>query len=125
MSQRCPFCELGTQRVLWSDDQAAVVPDTYPVSPGHMLVITKRHVGSFFETSEAERASIAEGLDAAKDLLERDFSPDAFNIGLNNGQAAGQSVPHLHVHLIPRYEGDKEDPRGGVRWILPESAQYW
>lgn len=125
MSRPCPFCALETQTVFWSDDYAAVVPDTYPVSPGHLLVVTRRHVGSFFETGETERTSLLAGLDAAKEVVEQGHSPDAYNIGLNNGPLAGQSIPHLHVHLIPRYEGDKADPRGGVRWTLPEAAKYW
>ncbi|KPV41530.1 HIT family hydrolase [Thiohalorhabdus denitrificans] len=125
MSGNCPFCELAEDRVLWSDDEVRVVADGFPVTPGHMLVITRRHVGSYFQTTDTERASIAEALDAAKRLVEQDFLPDGFNIGINDGPAAGQTVPHLHVHLMPRYAGDAEDPRGGVRWVRSETARYW
>lgn len=102
-----------------------VVRDAYPVSPGHTLIIPKRHVGSFFELSGDERSELLALLDAAKSNLEQEFKPQAYNIGINDGAAAGQTIPHLHIHLIPRYEGDRPDPRGGVRWIIPEKADYW
>lgn len=102
-----------------------VVRDAYPVSPGHTLVIPTRHIGSFFELDEAERAALLALLDRARGRLELEFKPDGYNIGINDGAAAGQTVPHLHIHLIPRYTGDRPDPRGGVRWIIPEKASYW
>ena len=95
------------------------------MAPGHVLIIPRRHVGSFFETTAAERASLLQLLDRAKALIDAEFRPDACNIGINDGRAAGQTVPHLHIHLIPRYAGDNPDPRGGVRWVLPEKAKYW
>jgi diadenosine tetraphosphate (Ap4A) HIT family hydrolase len=90
-----------------------------------MLVIPRRHVGSFFELLADEQADLLGLLDAAKQILDADFSPDGYNIGINDGAAAGQTVPHLHIHLIPRYKGDCPDPRGGVRWLFPEKADYW
>ena len=102
-----------------------VVLDGYPVSRGHTLVIPKRHVGSFFELEGNERDDILSMLDQAKTHLNAEYAPDGYNIGINDGPAAGQTVPHLHVHLIPRYRGDQDDPRGGVRWIFPEKADYW
>jgi diadenosine tetraphosphate (Ap4A) HIT family hydrolase len=72
-----------------------------------------------------EKTAILQAMDEAKASLDREFSPDGYNIGINDGEAAGQTVMHLHVHLIPRYKGDTEDPRGGVRWIFPEKAKYW
>jgi diadenosine tetraphosphate (Ap4A) HIT family hydrolase len=104
---------------------AYVVRDGFPVSPGHTLIIPKRHVGSFFEITDAERADVMSLLAKARSDLEREFRPAAYNIGINDGAAAGQTVPHLHVHLIPRYEGDHDDPRGGVRWVIPSKAAYW
>ena len=103
-----------------------VIRDAYPVTPGHTLVIPMRHVGSFFELGSSERASLLELLDIAKSGLEagRDV-PDGYNIGINDGRAAGQTVPHLHIHLIPRRRGDVADPRGGVRWVISEKAAYW
>ena len=78
-----------------------------------------------FETTDTERSDLISSLDHIKKRLDTEFSPDSYNIGLNDGQAAGQTVPHLHLHLIPRYLGDCEDPRGGIRWIIPEKARYW
>ena len=100
--------------------------DNHPVSPGHTLIIPKRHVASFFETTEEERQAMLRLLDEAKVILDRKHRPDGYNIGINGGEAAGQTVMHLHIHLIPRYKGDRPDPRGGVRWVLPDkAASYW
>lgn len=121
----CPFCSLPTSRVVDENDHAMLILDGFPVSPGHSLVIPKRHVGSFFETSEAERAALLSLLDGAKARAEQQYQPAGFNIGINDGAAAGQTVPHLHIHLIPRYAGDQADPRGGVRWVIPDKADYW
>lgn len=121
----CPFCTLPPDRILLADDHALVIRDGFPVSPGHTLVIPRRHVGSFFDITADERASLLRLLDEAKVALEREFAPQGYNIGINDGAAAGQTVPHLHIHLIPRYTGDREDPRGGVRWVVPEKARYW
>jgi diadenosine tetraphosphate (Ap4A) HIT family hydrolase len=121
----CPFCTLPDSRVVEENEFAVMIWDGYPVSPGHSLVIPKRHVGSFFEVTAAERAALLALLDKAKDLVEQDHTPAGYNIGINDGAAAGQTVPHLHIHLIPRYTGDQEDPRGGVRWVIPGKADYW
>jgi diadenosine tetraphosphate (Ap4A) HIT family hydrolase len=103
-----------------------VIADGYPISPGHTLIIPKRHIGSFFETTNEERQALLELLDWAKARLDTQTpKPHAYNIGINDGPAAGQTVPHLHIHLIPRYEGDTKDARGGVRWIMPDKADYW
>lgn len=89
------------------------------------MIIPRRHVGSFFEVDAAEREALLMLLEEAKNRLAEEHRPDGFNIGINDGAAAGQTVPHLHIHLIPRYNGDRTDPRGGVRWIFPEKADYW
>jgi len=107
------------------NETAIVVRDAFPVTPGHTLVIPLRHVESFFDTSAEERAAMFELLDAAKRQLQTEFVPAGFNIGINDGAAAGQTIRHLHMHLSPRYGGDCPDPRGGVRWIIPEKADYW
>jgi diadenosine tetraphosphate (Ap4A) HIT family hydrolase len=99
--------------------------DAYPVSKGHALIIPRRHVVSFFDATQAERLAIMDLLDAAKALLDQEHRPDGYNIGINDGAAAGQTVMHLHLHLIPRYAGDAADPRGGIRWIVPAQAEYW
>jgi len=88
-------------------------------------VIPNRHIGSFFEATGEERAALFYLLDQAKQLIQSEYVPDGYNIGINDGAGAGQTVPHLHIHLIPRYQGDVADPRGGVRWVIPERADYW
>ena len=125
MSKPCPFCTLPKERVIDSNHHGMVIRDGFPISPGHTLVIPNRHIGSFFELSPDERQSLLELLDAAKLVLDSELKPDGYNIGINDGPSAGQTVPHLHIHLIPRYNGDQTDPRGGVRWIIPEKADYW
>jgi diadenosine tetraphosphate (Ap4A) HIT family hydrolase len=107
------------------NEYAVWIRDGFPVSPGHSLVIPKRHVGSFFEISAQERAALLELLDQAKTRVDAEFHPDAYNVGINDGAAAGQTVLHLHIHLIPRFNEDQVDPRGGVRWVIPEKADYW
>ena len=121
----CPFCCLPDDRVLAQDAHGKVIRDAYPVSPGHTLVIPHRHVGSFFDLSTEERSCLLALLDEARRSIEVEHRPDGYNIGINDGPTAGQTVPHLHIHLIPRYAGDRTDPRGGVRWIFPDKADYW
>lgn len=121
----CPFCQIPPERIVLANDLAFVIRDGFPISDGHTLVIPRRHVGSFFAITEAERTAMLALLEQAKAGLDAAHQPDGYNIGINDGPAAGQTVPHLHLHLIPRYAGDREDPRGGVRWIIPEKADYW
>ena len=125
MTIDCPFCNIEPDRILWENEHSYVMYDGFPVSKGHALVIPKRHTNSFFETTTDERNALLAGLDYAKQRIDDDFKPDAYNIGINDGQAAGQTVAHLHIHVIPRYPGDVEDPRGGIRWIFPDKAKYW
>ncbi len=125
MGKACPFCALPPDRIVSEHGPVVVVRDRFPVSSGHSLVVPRRHVGSFFETTEEEQRAILKALTEAKAALEVEFAPAGYNIGINDGAAAGQTVSHLHIHLIPRFDGDQEDPRGGVRWIFPEKAQYW
>lgn len=121
----CPFCTLPSARIVHANGLAVVIRDAFPVSRGHTLVLPRRHVGSFFELDSAERNAVFELLDIARGAIDETLNPDGYNIGINDGPAAGQTVPHLHVHLIPRYKGDQADPRGGVRWIFPERGDYW
>ena len=125
MSDGCPFCTVPEDRIISQTDYSITIRDGFPVSKGHTLIIPKRHVGSFFELHAIEKAAILQAMDKAKEQLDTQFSPAGYNIGINDGAAAGQTVMHLHVHLIPRYKGDTEDPRGGVRWIFPGKAKYW
>lgn len=121
----CPFCPPPTDHVLIERPLAFLKRDGHPVSKGHVLIIPRRHVATFFETTPEERLAMIELLDEAKALLDREHQPDGYNIGVNNGAAAGQTIMHVHLHIIPRYLGDKTDPRGGIRWIFPEKAAYW
>jgi diadenosine tetraphosphate (Ap4A) HIT family hydrolase len=121
----CPFCHLPGQRILLANSHGIVIRDGFPVTPGHSLIVSKRHIASFFALSEEERNGLLELLNEAKCGLANEFSPGAYNIGINDGPLAGQTIPHLHIHLIPRYQGDRDDPRGGVRWVIPEKADYW
>jgi ATP adenylyltransferase len=127
MSQEvCPFCSLeDSERVFHSDGLVSVLWDGFPVSPGHALVVPRRHVVGWFDATPEEQAALIRGLDVARaEIIER-YQPDGFNVGINVGEAAGQTVFHLHVHLIPRYKGDVEDPRGGIRHVVPARSRYW
>lgn len=125
MSNDCIFCILREERVICECDYTKTFIDTYPASLGHTLIVPKRHFTTYFEATKEELLAIGKAVQNAKKILDEEFSPDGYNIGVNNGQAAGQSVMHLHVHLIPRYKGDVEDPKGGVRWVLKNKANYW
>ncbi len=125
MDTPCPFCNLSRDRLVFEGELAIAFRDGFPVSPGHTLVIPRRHVASFFDTTPQEQAAMLKLLNLARIDLDHRHHPSAYNVGINDGHAAGQTVPHVHIHLIPRYAGDREDPRGGVRWVLPNQAAYW
>ncbi len=123
----CPFCNPDASRVFHAGNLVLGLWDGFPVTPGHALLITKRHVASFFDTTPEERAELIEAtLHARAEILQRHDSPppEAFNLGVNIGASAGQTVFHLHLHVIPRYPGDVADPRGGIRHVIPERARY-
>lgn len=121
-SQNCPFCR--PDGVLFQNDLTYAKPDKYPVNPGHMLIIPKRHVADFFLTTEAEKFALLSLLDEAKYYLDGKHAPAGYNIGINVGKAAGQTISHVHLHLIPRYQGDMQNPRGGVRGVIPAQQNY-
>lgn len=122
-----PFGLIERERILAEDSLFTVARDNYPVSPGHTLIIVKRVVARFQELTQQEKLHLISWIDWCIAHLEENLQPkpDGFNVGLNDGQAAGQTVGQLHMHVIPRYKGDMADPRGGVRWILPTKARYW
>lgn len=120
----CPFCDIASERLIYTEANVFGVWDAYPVSPGHALIITRRHISEFFEATSVERAALLEGARAVKAVIERTHTPDGFNLGINVGEAAGQTIQHLHLHVIPRYFGDVDDPRGGVRHVVPRKASY-
>lgn len=120
----CPFCDPDSERILWRDENVYIIRDLYPVSPSHSLIVPFRHFQSVFEASDEELNSIVKALKFRKEQLEDTLAADGYNIGVNDGFSAGQTIPHLHVHLIPRFERDVEDPRGGIRGVIPEKKLY-
>ena len=122
--QPCAFCEIDPQRIVYEDQYCFAVRDLFPVSEGHSLIISKRHIASFFETSAEEKTALIKAMDRVKADIDKQFNPEAYNVGINDCPEAGQTIPHLHIHLIPRYKGDANDPRGGVRGVIPDKATY-
>jgi diadenosine tetraphosphate (Ap4A) HIT family hydrolase len=121
----CPFCSPRPEMVLIEGVVATALLDGFPLNPGHVLIVPRRHVASWFDTTGPERVEMLSLADDARRLLVKKHAPDAFNLGINDGSAAGQTIAHVHLHLIPRHVGDVPDPRGGVRWIFPDRAAYW
>jgi diadenosine tetraphosphate (Ap4A) HIT family hydrolase len=111
--------------VVWSGRLVLALWDAFPVSPGHALIVPRRHAPAWDDLTADEKAEVALGIDAARALIAKKYRPDAYNVGFNDGAAAGQTVMHFHLHVIPRYQGDAPDPRGGVRWVLADKAAYW
>ena len=121
----CPFCPPPEERVIWRGARVLAIWDAHPVSQGHALLIPQRHVATWSEASRDEQVELLEALERARAVIEREHAPAGYNFGVNDGVAAGQSVMHLHMHLIPRYPGDTEDPRGGIRWVVEKRAGHW
>ncbi|MDO8350115.1 MAG: HIT family protein [Gallionella sp.] len=119
----CLFCT-DPRGVSIQHELAFSARDSYPTSPGHTLVIPRRHVASFFELTAEEVAACMRLIQEEKRLIAEEFSPDGYNIGVNVGSAAGQSIYHVHIHIIPRYQGDVDNPQGGVRHVIPKKGHY-
>lgn len=120
----CLFCQLEEEEHLIENGSFYGCFDKYPVTKGHLLIIPRRHVESLFDLTDAERMALFALVEAGRDFLTETHAPDGFNFGINQGKAAGQTVPHLHLHIIPRYQGDMEDPEGGVRGVIPGKQKY-
>ncbi|MDA8095887.1 MAG: HIT family protein [Betaproteobacteria bacterium] len=118
----CPFCNFA--EAVLQNDLAFACFDKHPVTEGHLLVLPRRHVTNWFDANREEQAALLALLDEGRSLLETRFAPDGYNIGINVGEAAGQTIMHLHMHLIPRRHGDCADPRGGVRGVIPSKQRY-
>ena len=118
----CPFCR--DPEIIVENELAYADYDSYPVSPGHCLIITRRHVAEYFQATTEEKRAIWALVDEMKTIIDREYKPDAYNVGVNIGKTAGQSVPHVHIHMIPRYTGDVENPQGGVRGVIPHKQKY-
>jgi ATP adenylyltransferase len=125
MKPACPFCHPDPNLVFHQTDEIIALWDRYPVSPGHALITPHRHVADWLDATPKEQRALTDALSTAREIIQKKHQPDGYNIGINVGEAAGQTVFHLHVHLIPRYKGDEPDPRGGVRKLFPEKARYW
>jgi diadenosine tetraphosphate (Ap4A) HIT family hydrolase len=122
----CPFCERCESNLIIARNQLAVAfPDSYPLNNGHTLIVPFRHENDFFKLADSEQQAMLALVRSVRRKLDRTHSPDGYNIGLNVGAAAGQTIGHVHLHVIPRYSGDVADPRGGVRWVIPSKARYW
>lgn len=123
--RHCPFCRPDPRRVIARLGLVNVLWDGFPVSQGHALVVPVRHVSRWDGLAASEKIALFDGIDRAKAAISELHSPDGFNLGVNDGEAAGQTIMHVHLHVIPRYAGDQPDPRGGIRWVIPEMARYW
>jgi diadenosine tetraphosphate (Ap4A) HIT family hydrolase len=124
-NDRCPFCQPADGAVWLKADGGLALWDAYPVSEGHALVVPSRHVTSIYDLTPVEQSRLWQLVAAVRERLIEPFAPDGFNIGINDGVAAGQTVGHAHIHVIPRRRGDVVDPRGGIRWVIPAKAPYW
>ncbi len=121
----CPFCNPGKERELIAETATAyAIFDKFPVSDGHTLIIPKKHCSSYFELSFKEQSACWFMVNAVKEILIKSFNPDGFNVGININEPAGQTIPHAHIHLIPRYKNDVENPEGGVRGVIPGKKNY-
>jgi diadenosine tetraphosphate (Ap4A) HIT family hydrolase len=121
----CPFCCLDSNRTWIENEHAIAFPDAHPVTDGHMLVIPRQHASSIYELKKEQQSAVWALVAEVGQQLLIGMKPDGFNIGVNDGLAAGQTVEHAHVYVIPRYTGDVPDPQGGIRWIISEHAKYW
>jgi diadenosine tetraphosphate (Ap4A) HIT family hydrolase len=121
----CPFCNLKNSDITAESEHSIAKLDGFPVSVGHTLIISKRHVADFFELSQIEQQDMLSLLNQVRSKYQSQSEVSNYNVGLNCGPLAGQTVGHVHLHLIPRREGDVIDPRGGVRWVIPDKAKYW
>jgi diadenosine tetraphosphate (Ap4A) HIT family hydrolase len=126
--EECVFCDISAkinkERIIYEDSTWIAILDGYPVTKGHTLLIPKRHCTTYFDLNFVESDSLAATINVVKAILDSKYKPNGYNIGCNCGEAAGQTVMHCHIHIIPRYEGDCENPRGGVRGCIPSKMSY-
>ncbi len=122
--RKCPFCEPDGERLAFGEPLVLGLWDAIPANPGHLLLVTRGHVPTWFEATQEEQAALVNAIDTARAVIQERHRPDGLNIGVNVGKAAGQTVFHLHVHVIPRYRDDVPDPRGGVRHVIPGQGNY-
>jgi diadenosine tetraphosphate (Ap4A) HIT family hydrolase len=118
------FYELPKDRWIRESDRFFVIKDGFPVSRGHCLIVAKELRQTFFDLTREERIELLDVIDEIKKMIDEEYSPDGYNIGMNCGEVAGQSVMHFHCHVIPRYRGDMENPKGGIRYCIPTMGAY-
>jgi diadenosine tetraphosphate (Ap4A) HIT family hydrolase len=125
MDATCPLCSAVERRdTLASNAHAVAIPDAYPVNPGHALVVSRRHVADLFDLDADEQAGLWALVPSVKQALDERHRPTGYNIGINVGVSAGQTIDHVHIHVVPRYDGDVDDPSGGVRFVIPSRGNY-
>lgn len=122
--KQCIFCNLASERIIAENELCLAIRDGFPVSEGHSLIIPKRHVADYFDLTSDEIAAMQAMMKESKCQLDNTLHPDGYNVGVNVNAAAGQTVFHVHMHLIPRYIGDVENPKGGVRGVIPGKQKY-
>ena len=121
----CAFCGVDRGRIAWSSPLAIALWDVYPISLGHALMVPRLIIACWGLLTTHYMSAHTAGVAAVRALIDERYQPDAYNVGFNDGAAAGQTIMHFHVHVVPRYQGDVSDPRGGIRWVLPDKAAYW
>lgn len=125
MDKNCPFCKAeSTREIIASSLLSIAFFDGFPVSPGHALIIPRRHVASLFDLTKEEKQDMINLAESVRIIIDEKYHPDGYNLGVNVGEAAGQSIFHVHMHVIPRYKGDVPKPRGGVRGVIPDKQNY-
>ena len=125
MDKNCPFCKAeSTREIIASSLLSIAFFDGFPVSPGHALIIPRRHVASLFDLTKEEKQDMINLAESVRIIIDEKYHPDGYNLGVNVGEAAGQSIFHVHIHVIPRYKGDVPNPRGGVRGVIPDKQNY-
>jgi diadenosine tetraphosphate (Ap4A) HIT family hydrolase len=120
----CVFCNIPDEKIICENELAVVIFDRFPVSPGHVLIIPFRHFANFFDATPDEILAIWELIQKSRNIIDERYSPDGYNIGVNTGYSAGQTIMHMHVHMIPRYKGDVQEARGGIRGVIQEKRIY-
>lgn len=125
MIHNSPFGEIDKESIILESDSFIAFLDRFPITKGHTLVVPKQVVSSIYDLQPSEQLDLWDAVKETRSMLLEAYKPDGFNIGVNDGEAAGQTIAHAHIHIIPRYKNDQPDPRGGIRWIFPDKAKYW
>ncbi|MFC2110871.1 HIT family protein [Bacteroidota bacterium] len=120
----CKFCNVEESNVIKESDYSCAFYDKYPVNNGHVLVIPKRHIENYFDLTRQEKDDLWKLVEKIKIIIDQKFKPDGYNVGINIGETAGQTIFHCHIHIIPRYKGDIKDPEGGIRGVIPSKQKY-